>query len=385
MLSDRGPSSRYVVRALAGALAVAAVLAPSARAAWTVAPGTVPGNTSALVGVTCLTSSSCLLVGFQSGVGNDALIADYNGSAFSAMTAATTTSELYDTTCGPSLCFAVGTDYSGTPSPHAESYNGSSWSTMSMPAPSGSTFGVALGIGCPTSSACFAAGWYQNASATLPFVERWNGTSWSIQSLTLPVGTSNAKLIDLSCTSASACVAVGYVEATGAPRRTLVEVWDGTSWTPQTSANPSGAGAAQLQGVECGSSSQCTAVGEYVDGSAVQHALAEGWNGTSWSLQSVPDPASGSNPTLNDVSCSSASACSGVGQYTSTTPDTEPLAARWNGSTWSLQSVPKATGVSDATLYGVSCPSSCMAVGASTYDGSTAGITGQRPAVDLGP
>jgi hypothetical protein len=384
MLSALSPSSRYVVRALGAALAVAAVLAPSAPAAWTVAPGTVPSNTSALAGVTCLTSSACLLVGFQSGVGNDALVADYNGSAFSALTAASTTSELYDTTCGPSLCFAVGTDYSGTPSPHAESYNGSSWSTMSMVAPTGSTFAVALGIGCPTASDCFAVGWYQN-SGDLPFAEHWNGTSWSQQSLTLPANTIAAKLLDISCTSASACTAVGYFEATGQPRRTLVMVWNGTSWTPQTSANPSGAAGAQLHGVECGSSSQCTAVGEYLDGSSVQHALAEGWNGTSWSVQSVPDPASGSNPTLNDVSCSSASACSGVGQYTSTTPSTEPLAARWNGTTWSLQSVPKATGVSDATLYGVSCPSSCMAVGASTYDGSTAGITGQRPAVDLGP
>jgi hypothetical protein len=370
---------------LVGVLAATIALAPAAQASWTVPGGTVLGNTSGLAGVTCTSASSCLLVGFQSGVATQALIADYNGSTFTGRTASSTTSELYDTTCSPTLCFAVGADYASTPVPHAETYDGTGWSSMSMPAPSGSTFAAAIGVGCPTSSACFTAGYYETAGADLPFVERWNGTSWSLQSLTLPANTTNAKLADISCTSASNCVAVGFFEASGAPRRTLVETWNGSSWTPQTSANPSGAGLAQLGGVECASSSQCTAVGHYFDSSSVQHSLAEGWNGTSWSLQSVPDPASGSTPTLNDVSCSSGSACSAVGQYTSTVPHTEPLAARWNGSAWTLQSVPKATGVSDASLYGVSCPSTCLAVGLATYDGSTAGITGQRPAVALGP
>lgn len=317
----------------------------------------------------------------RSGATSDALIAP----TFGALTAASTTSELYDATCATTTCVAVGTDYAGTPTPHAETYDGSTWFNRSMPAPSGSTYALTLGVGCPTDSSCFAAGWYQTRGADRPFLERWNGTSWSLQTPTLPANTSNAKLNDISCPSTTACTAVGYYDATGTQRRTLVEVWNGTSWTPQASANPAGAVLSSLQGVECVSAGQCTAVGLYLDGSSVQHSLAEGWNGTSWSLQSVPDPAGATDPVLQDVSCSAGSACSAVGQYTSGVPHTEPLAARWDGSTWMLQAVPKATGTSDGTLTGVSCPSTCMAVGISAYDGSTSGITGQRPLVELGP
>jgi hypothetical protein len=373
--------SRRSALAVAAALAIAA---PAAQASWTVAPGTVPPNTSAIAGVTCTTASSCLLVGFQSGVASSTLAALWNGTSFSGLAPASTTSELYDTTCGPTLCFAVGADYASGTVPHAESWNGSSFTTTSTPVPTGSTFAALLGVACPSSTACYAVGSYDNGSTNLPLIEAWNGTSWSLQTPTLPANTTAAKLSDVSCVSSSACWAVGYVEVSGQPRRTLVLTWNGTSWSTQTSANPSGANLAQLHGIECTSSSACEAVGQYLDGSSVQHALAEGWNGSTWSLQTVPDPVSGTDPVLQDVSCSSSSTCEGVGQYTSTTPSTEPMAAGWNGSTWSLQAVPKDAGVSDAFLIGVSCPSSCMAVGISIYDGST-GITGQRPAVSLGP
>jgi len=371
--------------AVIAALVACAILAPTAQASWSVAPGTVPGNTSGTLGVTCTSASSCLVVGFQAGTSTNALASLWNGSSFSAaLTTASVTSQLYDTTCGSALCFAVGTDYASGAVPHAESWDGTTWTTTSTPNPSGSTFAALAGVACPGTT-CFAAGYYETSTAVHPLIQYFNGTSWSTQSLTLPANTNDAKLLDISCTSASACTAVGFFEAAGAPRRTLVETWNGTAWTPQTSANPSGAGLALLDGVECASASLCTAVGQYIDSSSVQHSLAEGWNGTTWSLQSVPDPSGGSAPDLEDVSCvtSPSYACSAVGEYTASS-HTLPLAADWNGSTWSLSSVPMPTGVSDQSLYGIACPSTCMADGVSLYDG-TAGITGQRPIVVLGP
>ncbi len=161
--------------------------------------------------------------------------------------------------------------------------------------------------------------------------------------------------------------------------------WDGTSWATETSANPSPANLAELHGVSCTSSSACSAVGQYLDGSNVQHSLAEAWNGSSWSLQTVPDPSGGgTDPMLNDVSCVSSSSCEAVGGYTSSAPHATPMAAGWNGSSWTLQTVPTATGAPDATLYGVSCPATCMAVGVTVFDGTT-GITGPRPIAELGP
>jgi putative hemolysin len=374
-------SLRKARRALVVATGVLAAAAPGAGAAWSVAPGTVPSTTSGLADASCLTASACMLVGFQSGASSSGLSATWDGTAFIGYPTATATAELYGVSCNSSLCMAVGTDYAATPSPHAATWNGSSWSaTSAPPTPSGSTFAQLTGVACPAANLCVAVGWYQTATADRPFAEVWNGTSWTLQTLALPPNTNWSKVIDVSCPSTTSCSAVGYVETSGQPRKALILGWNGSTWSVQTSAFPSGANGAQLGGIDCASTSSCAAVGQYEDGSGVTHALAEGLSGGTWSLQTVPDPVSGSAPSLNDVSCSSSSNCEAVGGYTSTTPSAEPLAAGWNGSSWTLQSVPKATGTSDATLYGLSCPTTCLAVGLTTFTG-----VGVRPLAEFGP
>jgi hypothetical protein len=381
---------RRATRRLTGAVMSAAVLgmtagaAPSS-AAWTVPSGSVLPNTSGMAGVTCVTASTCLLVGVQSGLASSSLAATWDGSSFTAVTPVSTSSELYGTDCGPTLCMAVGTDHAtSTPAPHAESWNGSSWSSVTAATPSGSTFAQTLKVSCPSASFCAAVGWYDNGSIPLPFIEHWTGTSFSLQTLTLPGNTVGAKLIGVSCASASACKAVGYIEVTGQPRKTLVATWNGSSWAVETSANPT-AVLAELHGVSCPSANACEAVGHYIDGSSVQHGLAEVWDGSTWDLQTVPDPGGGAtDPTLNAVSCVSSTDCEAVGGYTSSTPHATPVAAAWNGSAWGLQSVPNPHGAADSTLLDVSCTTTCMAVGYALYDGST-GITGPRPTVVFGP
>ena len=54
----------------------------------------------------------------------------------------------------------------------------------------------------------------------------------------------------------------------------MAERWNGTAWAMQSIPNPNGSG--QLNGVSCTSASACTAVGYY--GGYV--TLAERWNGT---------------------------------------------------------------------------------------------------------
>lgn len=376
---------RFTLGSLAAIVALATFTASSASAAWTVAPGNVLGNTSALTGVHCVTSSTCLLVGRQSGVASTALAGTWDGTSFTGQTPVATTAELFGATCGPTTCFAVGHNYSGgTYVPHAESWDGTSFGSSTTAAPSGAVYSDLYRAACPSSTACFAAGYYETATTDLPLVEAWNGTSWSVQSLSLPPSTNAAKLLGVACTSASSCWSVGYVETSGQPRKGLVLHWDGSSWTTQASPFPSGAVGAQLQGVACTSASSCQAVGIYFDGSSVQHGLAESWDGTSWSLQSVPDPTGGAtDPQLYDISCSGPSACEAVG-WTTLSGTTQPLAAGWNGSAWTLQSVPRAHGTSDAALVGVSCPSTCLSVGYSIFDGST-GVSGLRPFGAFGP
>ena len=139
------------------------------------------------------------------------------------------------------------------------------------------------------------------------------------------------------------------------------------------SSSPSGSQASTLAGVSCVSATACTAVGNYNNGTT-RVALAEGWNGTKWSIQHTPNPAGGSEIHLLRVSCTSAAACTAVGGYSNTTT-TVALAERWNGTRWSIQHTPNPAGGSDSTLYGVSCASAtaCTAVGGS-FNGTT-GVT----------
>jgi len=41
-------------------------------------------------------------------------------------------------------------------------------------------------------------------------LEKWNGTTWSVQEKMLPAGNTAARLSGISCTTGRACEAVGY-------------------------------------------------------------------------------------------------------------------------------------------------------------------------------
>jgi hypothetical protein len=369
------------ISALAVAIAACALSAPAAQAAWTVPSGTVATTSSQLDGVSCTTISTCILVGSQSGTTTTGLASKWNGTAFSALTTASTTSELYGVGCqSTTFCVAVGANYASGTVNHAETYNGTTWSNMTTPSPSGATSSTLNRVACPAAGSCFAAGSYTTATATLPLVEKLVSGTWTIATLTLPAGATNAELFGISCTSTSACTAVGYYESSGNPRRTMILRWNGTAWSAQTAVNQTGATLSDLRGVSCSTATICNAVGYYVDSASVQHSLAEVWNGTTWTLKTVADPSGGTDPALYDISCftSPTTGCEAVGGY-SGAASIEPLAAGWNATAWTLQSVPKASGYTDASLAGVSCPTTCMAVGLGL------GASGVRPAVNVGP
>src|SRR5438128_2358635 len=109
----------------------------------------------------------------------------------------------------------------------------------------------------------------------------WTRSEWSLEHLPrpkLPLGGLSAD----ACTSPAFCVAVGSYRKPGT-QVTLAEAWNGTAWTTQTTPNPAGATASQLSGVSCSSATACTAVGYYSDRSGT-HTLAEACNGTAWTV-----------------------------------------------------------------------------------------------------
>jgi hypothetical protein len=283
------------------------------------------------------------------------------------------TGQLFWVACsGPSACMAVGTRVTptGVGVSVSERWNGSSWRSLSTPAPAGAEVSDLFGVSCPSSSSCYAVGAFIDAGGTQhAFAERWNGTTWSVASLPPLPGARGSKLNAVQCTSATACTAVGVYMNQAGMGLTLVERWDGSSWTVQPSRNVSGAQLSALSGVWCTSSSACVAVGFTDSGT-----LAERWNGSAWSIQPTPSP--GNLAGLDGVSCSSAGGCTAVGNYQNSTGGSVNLAERWNGSAWTVQSTPNPTGAQNGFLNDVWCSSSadCIAVGAS-FDGSSTAST----------
>ena len=259
----------------------------------------------------------------------------------------------------------------------AEHWNGTKWTVQSTPNPSGAQYSQLLGVSCSSGTACTAVGSYENSSAVfVTLAEHWNGTKWTVQSTPNPSGARYSELEGVSCSSGTACTAVGDYVNSARVDVTLAEHGSYTKWTIQSTPNPSGAQSSDLLGVSCSSGTACTAVGDYVNSAAVAVTLAERWNGTKWTVQSTPNPSGAQFSVLVGVSCSSGTACTAVGAYDNSAAigDYVKLAEHWNGTNWTIQSTPNPSGAQGSLLQGVSCSSgtACTAVGG--YENSSAGV-----------
>lgn len=276
--------------------------------------------------------------------------------------------ELYAVSCSAaSACTAVGdyTDAAGVVLPLAERWNGHKWVVEATADPSGATGSYFDAVSCPSASACTAVGYYVNGSGLdVTMAEAWNGTRWVLQAVHERTGTTTAFLEGVSCRSAAMCVAVGWdggTTGTFTPE-TLAVRWDGVSWAIQSTPVAS---QGSLNAVSCSSPTACTAVGAYESSAHVQVTLAERWNGTHWTIEPTQNPAGATDSILSAVSCPTASMCSAVGNSISASNAAASVAEHWNGTSWSIVRSPGPTGAVADFLSGVSCQSSgsCTAVG----------------------
>ena len=146
----------------------------------------------------------------------------------------------------------------------AESWNGKTWAIEATPNPKGAEFSGLYGVSCSSAKVCTAVGYYGNhAGKDIGLAEAWNGKMWAIEAAPIPSGAKLDDRIGVSCTSPTACRAVGsYTDRAGSPR-TLGEGWrNGKKWAIDRTANPNGARSSQLHAVSCTSATACTAVGE---------------------------------------------------------------------------------------------------------------------------
>jgi hypothetical protein len=174
-----------------------------------------------------------------------------------------------------------------------------------------------VGVSCVAATRCFAVGSSFDGSQQRTLVEQWNGTSWAVMNSPNFFLTPNARtaswLNSVSCATTTSCVAVGQDDA-AEPTVPLQDVWNGKAW--HLTVSPPASTEIDIDSVSCPSAGSCLAVG------AFGRAIAQRWNGTTWSLVAHPH-----TPGVIAVACVSIENCYGVGQTT---------IQHWNGTSWSI-------------------------------------------------
>jgi hypothetical protein len=336
---------------------------------------------TALAAVSCSTADACVAVGYTS---SGTLAESWNGSSWSIQPTPNHPESAQAVLAGVScvaadMCTAVGSylDSSGQAS-LAETWNGTSWTIEATPSPAGSVGSAMTAVSCVAADACTAVGTSFGSTTQTSLAEAWNGTSWTIEATPSPAGSSEGILAAVSCAAADTCEAVGNDTDADGTQVTLAEGWDGTTWKVQPTPNPGGAIATILLGVSCSAANACNATGGHLNSEQSSRSLDEIWDGTAWNIESMPNPTNSVYTLPFGVSCTAADACTAVGFYQDSLGTQATLADTWDGTSWTVQTTPNPSGAVASNLSGVSCTAAtvCTAVGASftaTGFGSTLG------------
>ena len=226
-----------------------------------------------------------------------------------------------------------------------EHYDGTAWSVSTGPTfkPTDQPFLDGLTAISPTDM------WAAGSILTLigccqeafPLFEHYDGTSWTA---TTDESNLNSFISGITAIATNDVWAVGDVGAIGG---TFTEHYDGSTWTAVASPSP-GNGENALLGVTGVASDDVWAVGFYVAAAnqdRSQKTLVEHWEGTSWTV--VPSPNLGGNNSqsvsnelrgviavsTNDVWAFGDSDAFGPEQLTN-------LVIHWDGTKWSLVPTP---------------------------------------------
>jgi hypothetical protein len=196
-------------------------------------------------------------------------------------------------------------------------------------------------------------------------VLRWDGTGFSSMSLPIPVFYS--LLHQVSCASDRFCM---MLATDGSFSSSDSYLWNGENWAKATAGPPF---EGLFQGdLSCWSPTGCMAVrASPASATSPQTAVARRWDGQVWTDVAVPDLPDTNTESFRSVSCPAEDFCAAVGQIGNRSLDgslptvADGLAATWDGSAWTLVTMPRAAGSAQAELTSVSCAdrSFCTAIG----------------------
>jgi hypothetical protein len=384
--SRAGRLARRLAVAIAVAVAIPV---SSAAAAVAVVPAPNPGTSNTIGGLVAFSPTEVWGVGTASsasyaGCHGRTLTSRWNGLAFVEVAApATPMCASVNGVAGRSTAdiWAAGSTNNGRDT-HLRHWDGSSWSavagaTIPLP-PSGGRRQRSTALNAVAAIAS-ADVWAVGMAEFQDFkryalIEHWTGSAWQL----VPGPTGTGVLYGITALAPSNVWAVGLAGGSSGAQ-TLVTHWNGSKWTtvPSPNANLNNS----LRGVAAVSATDVWAVGDSIknafDGVSVSKTLVERWNGTSWSIVPSPNVGAGNN-VLTGIAARSASDVWAVGyddDVTGSIPVRHTLWLHWNGVRWSTVASPNA-GTGDNTLTGVIAPSATTDVWA--WGGSASGTLVER-------
>ena len=229
------------------------------------------------------------------------------------------------------------------------------------PAPPG-TGGVLFSTAASSPNDAWAVGYTETDGGLHTLLEHWDGSTWT----TVPGGDpspTDDTLAGVSARTPDDVWAVGSDTVEGSPTDPLIEHWNGQVW--RTVAAPRSDSDRRLLAVATSDSGAAWAVG--LSGQPSDHVpLILEWNGSGWRGAQAPRVGGGA---LYDVTVVADDDVWAVGTVTGA-DGTRTLAMHWNGSTWSVARTP--TPPDGASLSGVAMTSASdgWAVGRAGPDGA---------------
>jgi hypothetical protein len=214
-----------------------------------------------------------------------------------------------------------------------EHWNGSRWSVVPSPNPSG-TLNILYGVAAVASNDVWAVGYAATASSGA-VIMHWNGSVWSVVP-NPPSSIFMSNLLALAVISANDIWAVGSGRI-GDEDATLTLHWNGTAWSFVSSPNVTPEVDNTLSGVAAIASNDVWAVGTQQPTSLTDpHTLILHWNGSAWNI--VPSPNDGGDNVDNHLLAAAAVASNDVWAVGFSGFGT--LAEHWDGSEWRVVPTP---------------------------------------------
>jgi hypothetical protein len=227
----------------------------------------------------------------------------------------------------------------------------------------GSLDNILAGVSAASATDAWAVGaYYPSSSGVLAtLAEHFDGARWTAYPLP-NVGSQENVLLAVSMPSTGPTAwAVGYYVSGKFQQQTLIEHFNGSSWSVVPSPSP---GTLQniLFGVAAVSDADVWAVGGQQDSTGLWHTLTEHWNGSNWSVVAAIDSGATGNQFYAVTAISSDNVYA-VGQQAGAGFPNRALIEHWNGESWRIVSSPADASASDLPLGVTATASSLTLVG----------------------